>query len=309
MDRPHIPVLLSESVDLLNVRDGLTYVDCTLGRAGHAKEIAKRIPNGRLIVFDLDLEAIEYGKKALGGEKAHIDFVHGSFASIRQSLSALGVDKVDGIFADLGVSSPQFDDASRGFSYREDARLDMRMDQTQELDAYKLVNGYPAGEIARILKVYGEERDAYRIAKEIQRRRGISPIETTFDLVECVKSAKSPKELSKKGHPAKQTFQAIRIAVNREEEALERLLEDGPGLLNPLGRMAVITFMSLDDRLVKLRFRDLCVSEASRHLPTPEREKPYELLTPHPITPSEEELSENRRSASAKLRGIERKAQ
>ena len=309
MDRPHIPVLLSESVDLLNVRDGLTYVDCTLGRAGHAKEIAKRIPNGRLIVFDLDLEAIEYGKKALGREKAHIDFVHGSFASIRQSLSALGVDKVDGIFADLGVSSPQFDDASRGFSYREDARLDMRMDQTQELDAYKLVNGYPAGEIARILKVYGEERDAYRIAKEIERRRGISPIETTFDLVECVKSAKSPTELSKKGHPAKQTFQAIRIAVNREEEALERLLEDGPGLLNPLGRMAVITFMSLDDRLVKLRFRDLCVSEGSRHLPTPEREKPYELLTPHPITPSEEELSENRRSASAKLRGIERKAQ
>ncbi|MBO8426531.1 MAG: 16S rRNA (cytosine(1402)-N(4))-methyltransferase RsmH [Firmicutes bacterium] len=309
MDRPHIPVLLSESVDLLNVRDGLTYVDCTLGRAGHAKEIAKRIPNGRLIVFDLDLEAIEYGKKALGGEKAHIDFVHGSFASIRQSLSALGVDKVDGIFADLGVSSPQFDDASRGFSYREDARLDMRMDQTQELDAYKLVNAYPAGEIARILKVYGEERDAYRIAKEIERRRVISPIETTFDLVECVKSAKSPKELSKKGHPAKQTFQAIRIAVNREEEALERLLEEGPGLLNPLGRMAVITFMSLDDRLVKLRFRDLCVSEGSRHLPTPEQEKPYELLTPHPITPSEEELSENRRSASAKLRGIERKAQ
>lgn len=303
----HYPVMKEESISLLSPQDGKTYVDCTLGRAGHASELLRAIPHGRLIAFDLDEEAIGESREKLSQIGDNFTLVHSSFANIAEELSHLGISKVDGIFADLGVSSPQFDDPSRGFSYRFDSRLDMRMDETSSLSAYEVVNRYKEEELARIIFEYGEDRDARRIARQIARRRETKPIETTFELVEAIKAAKTAKELSKKGHPAKQTFQAIRIEVNQEEEALKRLLEVGPNLLNEDGRMAIITFMSLDDRLVKRRFHSLCVEEGSRHdIRLPER-KEFALLTKKPILPSDKELLENPRSASAKLRGIRKK--
>lgn len=303
----HYPVMKEESISLLSPQDGKTYVDCTLGRAGHASELLRAIPHGRLIAFDLDEEAIGESREKLSQIGDNFTLIHSSFANIAEELSHLGISKVDGIFADLGVSSPQFDDPSRGFSYRFDSRLDMRMDETSSLSAYEVVNRYKEEELARIIFEYGEDRDARRIARQIARRRETKPIETTFELVEAIKAAKTAKELSKKGHPAKQTFQAIRIEVNQEEEALKRLLEVGPSLLNEDGRMAIITFMSLDDRLVKRRFHSLCVEEGSRHdIRLPER-KEFALLTKKPILPSEKELLENPRSASAKLRGIRKK--
>ncbi len=303
----HYPVMKEESISLLSPQDGKTYVDCTLGRAGHASELLRAIPHGRLIAFDLDEEAIGESREKLPQIGDNFTLIHSSFANIAEELSHLGISKVDGIFADLGVSSPQFDDPSRGFSYRFDSRLDMRMDETSSLSAYEVVNRYKEEELARIIFEYGEDRDARRIARQIARRRETKPIETTFELVEAIKAAKTAKELSKKGHPAKQTFQAIRIEVNQEEEALKRLLEVGPSLLNEDGRMAIITFMSLDDRLVKRRFHSLCVEEGSRHdIRLPER-KEFALLTKKPILPSEKELLENPRSASAKLRGIRKK--
>ena len=303
----HYPVMKEESISLLSPQDGKTYVDCTLGRAGHASELLRAIPHGRLIAFDLDEEAIGESRKKLSQIGDNFTLIHSSFANIAEELSHLGISKVDGIFADLGVSSPQFDDPSRGFSYRFDSRLDMRMDETSSLSAYEVVNRYKEEELARIIFEYGEDRDARRIARQIARRRETKPIETTFELVEAIKAAKTAKELSKKGHPAKQTFQAIRIEVNQEEEALKRLLEVGPNLLNEDGRMAIIAFMSLDDRLVKRRFHSLCVEEGSRHdIRLPER-KEFALLTKKPILPSDKELLENPRSASAKLRGIRKK--
>lgn len=303
----HYPVMKEESISLLSPQDGKTYVDCTLGRAGHASELLRAIPHGRLIAFDLDEEAIGESREKLSQIGDNFTLVHSSFANIAEELSHLGISKVDGIFADLGVSSPQFDDPNRGFSYRFDSRLDMRMDETSSLSAYEVVNRYKEEELARIIFEYGEDRDARRIARQIARRRETKPIETTFELVEAIKAAKTAKELAKKGHPAKQTFQAIRIEVNQEEEALKKLLEVGPNLLNEDGRMAIITFMSLDDRLVKRRFHSLCVEEGSRHdIRLPER-KEFALLTKKPILPSEKELLENPRSASAKLRGIRKK--
>lgn len=303
----HYPVMKEESISLLSPQDGKTYVDCTLGRAGHASELLRAIPHGRLIAFDLDEEAIGESREKLSQIGDNFTLVHSSFANIAEELSHLGISKVDGIFADLGVSSPQFDDPSRGFSYRFDSRLDMRMDETSSLSAYEVVNRYKEEELARIIFENGEDRDARRIARQIARRRETKPIETTFELVEAIKAAKTAKELSKKGHPAKQTFQAIRIEVNQEEEALKRLLEVGPNLLNEDGRMAIITFMSLDDRLVKRSFHSLCVEEGSRHdIRLPER-KEFALLTKKPILPSDKELLENPRSASAKLRGIRKK--
>lgn len=303
----HYPVMKEESISLLSPQDGKTYVDCTLGRAGHASELLRAIPHGRLIAFDLDEEAIGESREKLSQIGDNFTLIHSSFANIAEELSHLGISKVDGIFADLGVSSPQFDDPSRGFSYRFDSRLDMRMDETSSLSAYEVVNRYKEEELARIIFEYGEDRDARRIARQIARRRETKPIETTFELVEAIKAAKTAKELSKKGHPAKQAFQAIRIEVNQEEEALKKLLEVGPNLLNEDGRMAIITFMSLDDRLVKRRFHSLCVEEGSRHdIRLPER-KEFALLTKKPILPSDKELLENPRSASAKLRGIRKK--
>lgn len=306
----HIPVLLNETISLLNLKEGGIYVDLTLGRAGHSKEILKAIPKGHLYCFDQDEEAIVEGGEELKKVGNNFTIVKSNFADVKSALNALNVFEVDGILADLGVSSPQLDEAYRGFSYQLEAPLDMRMDLSSPLTAEKVVNSYSLQDLSRVISEYGEDRDAYRIAKEIVRQREISPLKTTFDLVSCIKKAKGPKTLSKKGHPAKQTFQAIRMEVNGEMDALKRMLEDAPYLLKSGGRLAIITFMSLDDRAVKNRFKELGVKVGSREiisLPGEEKEPEFKILTKHPIVPSEEELKENHRSASSKLRGLERK--
>ena len=310
MDK-HIPVLLNQSIALLDVRDGGVYVDLTLGRAGHSREILKRIPHGRLVAFDQDSTAIDESKPRLLEIGENFTLVKANFSEMKEELAKLGITKVDGILADLGVSSPQLDEPERGFSYKVDAPLDMRMDQDSPLTAYKVVNGYSLEELTKVLREYGEEKDAYAIAKSILRRRQVAPLSTTFDLVEAVKAAKSAKELSKKGHPAKQTFQSIRMEVNDETMTLRKMLQDAPGLLNPGGVMAVITFMSLDDRMVKNRFKELTEVVGSRHgieaYSLERKEAPFLNLTRKPIVPDEAELENNHRAKSSKLRAIKAK--
>lgn len=306
----HIPVLLNECIDSLNIKKDGIYVDCTLGRAGHSSEILKRIPEGHLYCFDQDEEAIKESKARLEAIGFNFTIIKSNFAYIEEELAKLGVTKVDGILADLGVSSPQLDEAYRGFSYNADAPLDMRMDLDNPLTAKIVVNTYSLNDLTRVIRVYGEDFDAYSIAKSIVKRREQKPLETTFDLVDAIKAGKSRKSLRLKGHPAKQTFQAIRIEVNHEEEALNQMLEKAPGLLKKGGRLAIITFMSLDDRVVKEAFHRLSVIEGDRHgmllrpeeVPTPD----YHLFNKKPILPSEEELERNHRAASAKLRVLER---
>jgi 16S rRNA (cytosine1402-N4)-methyltransferase len=304
----HYPVMLDEAISMLDVKEDGIYVDCTLGRAGHSGAILSRCKKGHLYCFDLDETALSESKSKLEAAGNNFTLIHSSFACLKEKLSEMGVSKVDGVLADLGVSSPQFDDSSRGFSYKEEARLDMRMDKSQALSAYEVVNDYDLSSLTRLLYEYGEERDARAIASNIVKARQNKKIVSTLDLVDIVKKSKSAKELAKKGHPAKQTFQAIRMEVNGEEDALKALLAEAPLLLNKGGRLAIITFMSIDDRLVKRRFHELSFIEADRHAPLdgPNEEPDYRLLTKKPIVPSEKELAENRRSASAKLRAIER---
>lgn len=302
----HFSVLMEEAIESLAIKPDGVYVDATLGRAGHSSRILSSLTKGHLYAFDLDEEALTASRKKLQAISPSFTLIHSNFASMKEELAKLGVTKVDGILADLGVSSPQFDDGSRGFSYRFDARLDMRMDVGSPFSAYEVVNTYEAKDLLRVLIDYGEEPDAKRIVSNILKARAIKPIETTFELVDIIKSSKSPKTLAKKGHPAKQTFQALRIEVNGEAKALEKLLLDAPGMLSKDGRFAVITFMSLDDRAVKRRFHELTSVEGDRHglsLRPEEIAAPsYHLLTRKPILPSQEELSVNNRSASAKLR-------
>ena len=304
----HIPVLLQETIDSLAIKPNGIYVDCTLGRAGHSSEIAKRLDKGRLICFDQDEEAIRQSKEKLEAFGKDVTIVKSNFSYIEEELAKLGIDKVDGIMADLGVSSPQFDEGERGFSYQHDGPLDMRMDLDNPLTAKEVVNTYSIQALCKIFRDYGEEKEAYQVAKAIESYRKEKEIETTFELVSIIKSAKSYHSLAKKGHPAKQIFQALRIEVNHEEEALMRLLEAGPGLLRSDGRLAIITFMSLDDRLVKNAFKDLTVTEGSRENillpPNRDEEKPFYLYSKKPLAPSEEELARNPRSASAKLRTL-----
>ena len=311
MSYEHIPVLLNECIEGLNIRDGGIYVDLTLGRGGHSSEILKRIPHGKLYAFDQDEEAMKPSRERLETIGNPFELIASNFENIQAELQKRGVHKVDGILADLGVSSPQLDDPKRGFSYKEEEPLDMRMDLTNPLTAARVCNEYSVNELARILRQYGEEKDAYRIAQTIARRRETSPLRTTLDLVQCVKESKSSKELSKKGHPAKQTFQAIRIEVNHEERSLERMLEIAPSLLGPGGRLAIISFMSIDDRLVKERFRELSEQTGSRHgpieMPGAIRQPEFALVNRKPIVPSSEELENNRRAASAKLRILAKK--
>lgn len=306
----HVSVLLAEAIDGLAIKPNGIYVDLTLGRAGHSKQILSRLEEGWLYGFDLDATAIAESQATLSQISDRFTLIHSSFASLKEELAKRGVTQVDGILADLGVSSPQFDDPSRGFSYRYDSRLDMRMDVSAPLSAYEVVNSYSPKELLRVLYDYGEEPDAKAIVKTIVKARENHPIETTGQLVELVKASKSMKTLAKKGHPAKQTFQALRIEVNGESKALEQMLQDAPELLKVGGRLAIITFMSLDDRATKRRFQELSTVEVSRHdialrpedLPSPE----FELVHKKPILPSEEELKDNPRSASAKLRILER---
>ena len=306
----HIPVLLNETIEGLNVKPDGIYVDLTLGRGGHSKEVLKRLKTGRLISFDKDETAIEESKTNLAEFSEKFTGIHDDFRTFRKDLDDLGIDKIDGIMADLGVSSPQFDDISRGFSYKDDARLDMRMDRRQKFSAYELVNTYPLAELTRVFREYGEDKFSYQIAKKIIEKRAEKPIETTSELVDIIKSVKPQKELMKKGHPAKQIFQAIRIEVNDELGALKIALKDALASLKIGGRACFITFHSLEDRLVKNTFNDVSKVEGTRHnvfaLPTEKDLPDFKLVNNKVIIANENELENNPRSKSAKLRIIER---
>ena len=305
----HIPVLLHETISGLNIKPDGIYVDLTVGRGGHSGEILKKLKRGHLYAFDQDEEAIIESRKYLETISNSFTLIHKNFSSFEETLTELNIDYVDGVLMDLGVSSPQFDEGDRGFSYREDAPLDMRMDQRNSLTAYEIVNRYSLEEITRILREYGEEKFAYQIAKNIIKAREEKPIETTFQLVDIIKRSKPMKELAKAGHPAKQSFQALRIAVNDELNVLTLTLKDVLKRLRPNGgRLAVITFHSLEDRIAKNIFKEAAISEGSRiDIPSRVEEKEYTLITRKPIVASEDELKNNHRSQSAKLRIIERK--
>ena len=311
MNNEHIPVLLNEVIENLNINPDGIYIDLTLGRAGHSSEILKRLSNkGKLIGFDQDIDAIQASIERLSKISSNFEVIKSNFENVKEELFKRGITKVDGILADLGVSSPQFDQGDRGFSYRFDAKLDMRMDQNANLSAYEIVNTYSLFDLTRIFREYGEEKYAYEIAKKIVREREQKPVETTFELVDIIKRSLPSKELSKKGHPAKQVFQALRIETNRELEVLETMLKDGLELLSSKGRMAIITFQSLEDRIVKNIFKEVSTPKATpRWIPSlPEdQEVDYQLINKKVIVASEEELKRNPRSESAKLRVIERK--
>ena len=306
----HISVLLHETVDALNVKEDGIYVDGTLGRGGHAKLLLSKLTTGHLYAFDKDATAIEESKENLKEYLDKVTFIQHDFSHMKECLNEMNVQKVDGVMMDLGVSSPQFDDPNRGFSYRFDAKLDMRMDQSQSLSAYEIVNTYSFEDLMRILLKYGEERNAKQIARAIEKRRAVKPIETTFELVDVIKSALPNKVLNKKGHPAKQTFQALRIETNHELDSLEEGLKEACDLLNVNGRIAVIAFHSLEDRMVKNVFKELSTPPyVDPKLPIKENEKEqpdFFLVTKKPIESNEEELSQNHRAHSAKLRVMER---
>ena len=305
----HIPVLLNETITGLNIKPDGIYVDLTLGRGGHSGEILKKLQKGHLYGVDQDEVAIEESRRYLETISNNFTLIRKNFSFLDEIMKDNNIEYADGILMDLGVSSPQFDEGDRGFSYREDARLDMRMDQRNPLTAYDIVNSYSLDEIFKILRDYGEEKFAYSIAKNIVKARESKPIETTFQLVEIIKKSKPMKELAKAGHPAKQSFQALRIAVNDELNVLQIALNKALKALRPNGgRLAVITFHSLEDRIVKNVFKDAAVSEGNRYdIPTLVEEKEYQLVTRKPIVASEQELENNHRSISAKLRIIERK--
>ena len=305
----HIPVLLNETITGLNIKPDGIYVDLTLGRGGHSGEILKKLQKGHLYGVDQDEVAIEESRRYLETISNNFTLIHKNFSFLDEIMEENQIEYADGILMDLGVSSPQFDEGDRGFSYREDARLDMRMDQRNPLTAYDIVNSYCLDEIFKILRDYGEEKFAYSIAKNIVKAREKAPIETTFQLVEIIKRSKPMKELAKAGHPAKQSFQALRIAVNDELNVLSIALNKALKALRPHGgRLAVITFHSLEDRIVKNVFKDSAVSEGNRYdIPVQVTEKEYQLITRKPIVADEKELEINHRSISAKLRIIERK--
>ena len=304
----HVPVLLYETIEGLNIKDNGIYLDLTLGRAGHSSQILSKLSStGLLIGVDQDDEAIAYSDARLKKISTNYKLVRDNFVNIDSILDKLGIDKVDGILMDLGVSSPQFDDTSRGFSYRFDSELDMRMDRRNELTAKRIVNEYPLQDLVRIFNEYGEEKYSYSIAKNIVKVREDHPINTTFELVEIIKRSKPAKELKKVGHPAKQIFQALRIEVNDEINVLKKTLTKALERLNPQGRLCVITFHSGEDKIVKHLFKELTVTEGNRYdLPNSTEEKEYRLISKKGIKPSEEELEINHRSTSSVLRIIEK---
>ena len=286
-----------EVIELLDIKKDGIYVDGTLGRGGHAKLILEKLDQGKLYCFDLDEEAIEESKQELSAYE-NVVYIHDNFKNMDRY-----VDHVDGILLDLGVSSPQFDEGDRGFSYRYDAPLDMRMDQEAELSAYEVVNSYSREELIRVLKEYGEERNAVRIVDHILEKR---PIETTLQLVDVIKESLPAKVLSKKGHPAKQTFQAIRIEVNHELDSLKEFLTRFDKILNEDGTVVIITFHSLEDKLVKYRFKELATVEDDKRIalrPEEIKKADYKLLN-HGKKASEKELETNNRAKSAIVRGI-----
>ena len=305
----HVTVLLNEAVEGLNVKSDGIYVDCTLGGAGHSSLILKQLTTGHLYCFDQDENAIQAARQRLETIGNQFTIIQSNFKNIKAELNQRGVEHVDGILFDLGVSSPQFDNAERGFSYNYDARLDMRMDQSSSLDAHEIVNHYSYEQLVEILYKYADEKFAKQIARRIEKEREIQPIDTTFQLVEIVKSAIPAYARRKGGHPAKRTFQALRIAVNDELNVFDIALKDALDLLNINGRIAVITFHSLEDKICKYTFNDVSkLNDVPKGLPViPEEMQPkFKLINKKPIIATEEELNENHRSHSAKLRVIER---
>ena len=308
----HYTVMKKETVDGLNIRPDGIYVDCTLGGAGHSEYLLQQLnEKGHLYAFDQDIRAIEHAKIRLASfvEKGQVTFIKSNFRHLKEELNALGVDQVDGILYDLGVSSPQLDEAERGFSYHQDAPLDMRMDQEAPLSAFNIVNEYEYAQLVKIFFRYGEEKFSKQVAREIERVRQLKPIETTGELVEIIKDAIPAFARRKGGHPAKRIFQAIRIAVNDELSVVEDTLEQAIPLLRTNGRISVITFHSLEDRIVKTIFKEYSTApDLPPGLPMiPEEFQPdLKLITRKPLVPSEEELEENNRSRSAKLRIVEK---
>ena len=309
MEYAHKPVLLRECLEGLNIRPNGIYVDGTLGRAGHSLEIAKRLTAGRLIAIDRDKAALDAAPARLRDYLDRVVLVRGNFGDLKAILSDLGVDRVDGMLFDLGVSSPQLDDAGRGFSYLQDAPLDMRMDRSAALTARDVVNSWSQDELKRILWQYGEERYAGPIAAAVVRERGQAPIETTGRLADAIRAAMPAKARREKQHPAKRSFQAIRIAVNDELGEVERLLACALDLLNPGGRLAVISFHSLEDRLVKTAYAEWakgCTCPPDFPVCVCGKTPRARLVGRRPITAAEEELAGNPRARSAKLRIAER---
>lgn len=305
----HISVLLEETIEGLNIKEDGIYVDCTLGGGGHSQEILKRLTTGHLYCFDQDQVAIEAATKRLSQISDHFTIIYSNFKNMKSELNQLGVQKVDGIVFDLGVSSPQFDDGERGFSYNYDAKLDMRMDRNQTLSAYEIVNTYEFNELVKIFYKYADEKFSKQIARAIERHRQEKPIETTFELVEIIKEAIPAPARRKGGHPAKRTFQALRIAVNDELSVFEKALDDSLDCICVGGRIAVITFHSLEDKICKYTFNEVTKQpQLPMGMPVvPEYLKPrFQKITKKPIVAGEKELEENHRSHSAKLRIIER---
>ena len=296
----HISVLLNESIESLNIKGNGKYIDATLGYAGHSSEILRRLEKeGFLFAFDQDEEAVKFSTEKLNKINSNFKIFHTNFKNMKEYID----EKVDGILFDLGVSSPQLDETERGFSYHNDAPLDMRMDKRQKLTAYDVVNNYDLEKLIKIFYEYGEEKYSRNIAREIIKNR---PINTTLELAEIIKSS-VPEKYRNSAHPARKVFQAIRIEVNQELEILEQALLDAFSLLNSGGRISVITFHSLEDRIVKNVFKKLTEEdEVSKKLPTTKTNQKAKLITKKPIIPSEKELEKNRRSRSAKLRVIEK---
>ena len=305
----HKPELLEECIQALNIRTDGIYLDGTLGRAGHSREIARRLAGGRLICVDRDQTALDAAQERLREWMDKVTLVHSNFDRLDEILDKLSLPGVDGMLFDLGVSSPQLDDGARGFSYRTDAPLDMRMDQSEGLTAAQVVNTWPQEELKRILSQYGEERYAPSIAAAIVRHRQERPIETTLDLVDVIKSGMPAKALKEKQHPAKRSFQAIRIAVNDELSSVDRMIRSAVPRLNQGGRLAVITFHSLEDRIVKTGLAALakgCICPPDFPVCVCGRTPDVKLISRKPILPTAEEIEENPRARSAKLRVAEK---
>ncbi|PRR78746.1 Ribosomal RNA small subunit methyltransferase H [Clostridium liquoris] len=309
MEFKHISVLLNEVIEKLNIKKDGIYVDCTLGGAGHSSEILKLLsPKGKLIGIDQDEEALKAAKERLK-DYNNVIYVHDNFYNIEEILKSLNIEKVDGILADLGVSSYQLDKGERGFSYMKDAPLDMRMDRRNSLSAYEVINTYSEENLAKIIRDYGEDKFAKRIAKFIVQSRNKQEIKTTGELSEIIKSAIPAKFRREGPHPAKRTFQAIRIEVNKELEILGKSVEDGVKHLNTEGRMAIITFHSLEDRIIKNKYRELenpCTCPRDFPICVCGKKPQIRVISRKPIEPTKEEVEANPRSRSAKLRVAEK---
>lgn len=311
MEFNHVSVLLNECIDNLQIKPDGVYVDCTMGGAGHSKEIAKKLSkNGRLICFDQDINAINTAKERLAEFGDRVILIRDNFENIKEQLIANNINAVDGVLADLGVSSHQLDESYRGFSYMHDAKLDMRMDNRNSISAWEVVNSYPEDELYRIIKEYGEENWAKRIAQFIVEARKEKDIDTTFELVEIIKKAIPKKARINGPHPAKRTFQAIRIEVNNELGVIKKMIDDSVDMMNKGGRICIITFHSLEDRIVKNEYKYLsldCICPPEMPFCQCDKESQIKIISRKPILPSDEEVENNPRSRSAKLRVAEKK--